>query len=59
MGVSNMGSNAQGSSYQVAGHQESGGQSDSLEVYFECITTCSLDDGACVTACVEQLREKH
>jgi hypothetical protein len=26
-------------------------------VYFECITTCSLDDGACVTRCVELLRE--
>lgn len=31
---------------------------DALEVYFECITTCSLDDGACVTRCVEQLREQ-
>ena len=28
-----------------------------METYFECITTCSLDDGACVTRCVEQLRE--
>ena len=30
---------------------------DSMDAYFECITTCSLDDGACVTRCVEQLRE--
>ncbi len=30
---------------------------DAMETYFECITTCSLDDGACVTRCVEQLRE--
>ena len=30
---------------------------DAMETYFECITTCSLDDGACVTACVERLRE--
>jgi hypothetical protein len=30
---------------------------DAMESYFECITTCSLDDGECVTQCVEQLRE--
>ncbi len=28
-----------------------------METYFECITTCSLDDGDCVTRCVETLRE--
>ena len=43
-------------------HYPGGGQSldsgqDAVEHYFECITTCSLDDGACVTACVEALRE--
>jgi hypothetical protein len=38
------------------GHDESG---DSVESYFECITTCSLDDGECITNCVEQLREHH
>lgn len=32
---------------------------DSVESYFECITTCSLDDGACITECVEQLRMHH
>jgi hypothetical protein len=32
---------------------------DSVEAYFECITTCSLDDGECVTHCVEELREHH
>jgi hypothetical protein len=44
---------------------QSGGQSeqqlqtwDAMETYFECITTCSLDDGDCVTRCVEQLREQ-
>jgi hypothetical protein len=31
---------------------------DAMEVYFECITTCSLDDGECVTRCVEELRER-
>lgn len=30
---------------------------DPVEHYFECISTCSIDDGACVTACVEVLRE--
>lgn len=30
---------------------------DAVETYFECITTCSLDDGECVTRCVDQLRE--
>ena len=34
-------------------------QWDSVEAYFECITTCSLDDGECVTHCVEELREHH
>ena len=39
------------------GHDDGGG--DSVESYFECITTCSLDDGECITQCVEQLREHH
>lgn len=30
---------------------------DPVEHYFECISTCSLDDGACVTRCVEVLRD--
>ena len=29
---------------------------DAMETYFQCITTCSLDDGDCITHCVEQLR---
>jgi hypothetical protein len=29
-----------------------------METYFSCITTCSLDDGECVTRCVEELREQ-
>ena len=32
---------------------------DAVETYFECITTCSLDDGECITRCVEQLRESE
>lgn len=31
---------------------------DAAESYFECITTCSLEDGECVTRCVELLREQ-
>jgi len=30
---------------------------DAVETYFECITTCSLDDGDCITRCVEQLKD--
>jgi hypothetical protein len=33
------------------------GSCDPVEAYFECITTCSLEDGECVTQCVELLRE--
>ena len=32
---------------------------DAVETYFECITTCSLDDGECMTRCVEQLRDSE
>jgi hypothetical protein len=31
---------------------------DPVEAYFECITTCSLDDGECITTCTELLREQ-
>ncbi|NDC34049.1 MAG: hypothetical protein EBZ51_01355 [Synechococcaceae bacterium WB9_2_112] len=42
-----------------AGHAEHQHQTwDAMESYFECITTCSLDDGECVTRCVDQLREQ-
>ena len=32
---------------------------DAVDTYFECITTCSIDDGECITRCVEQLREMN
>ncbi len=32
-------------------------RSDEVETYFECITTCSIDDNECITRCVEQLRD--
>ncbi len=41
------------------GPQSHDGPWDSVESYFECITACSLDDGACITHCVEILREHH
>jgi len=34
-------------------------ENDSVSSYFECITECSLDDGECVTRCVEVLREQQ
>ena len=32
---------------------------DAMETYFTCITTCSLDDGSCITHCVEEFRERQ
>ncbi|MEB3256082.1 MAG: hypothetical protein VKJ05_06830 [Synechococcaceae cyanobacterium] len=40
-----------------ASHQLDSQAGDPVEAYFECITTCSLEDGECVTQCVEILRE--
>jgi hypothetical protein len=47
---------------QAAGWQPQAGMRsdaamDPVEAYFECITTCSLDDGECVTSCTQILRE--
>jgi hypothetical protein len=42
------------SSQVQGGHLEG---PDAVSSYFECITACSLDDGDCVTRCVEVLRE--
>ena len=30
--------------------------SDPIESYFECITTCDIDDGSCISSCVEILK---
>ena len=38
-------------------HAYGPGAHDPVEAYFECITTCSIDDGECVTSCTEILRE--
>jgi hypothetical protein len=32
---------------------------DAVEAYFECITTCSLDDAECITVCTTQLRDHN
>ena len=31
--------------------------SDSIESYFECITTCDIRDGRCISRCVEILKQ--
>ena len=31
--------------------------SDPIESYFECITTCDLSDGRCISRCVEILKQ--
>ena len=31
--------------------------SDSIESYFECITTCDIKDGNCISRCVEKLKQ--
>lgn len=43
---------------QSGSHQHRQATHDAVETYFSCITTCSLDDGECVTRCVEELREQ-
>ncbi len=30
--------------------------SDPIESYFECITTCEISDGSCISKCVEILK---
>ena len=31
--------------------------SDPIESYFECITTCDVSDGVCISRCVEILKQ--
>ena len=31
--------------------------SDPIESYFECITTCDMRDGRCISRCVEILKQ--
>ena len=30
---------------------------DPVESYFECITSCDITDGVCISKCVEKLRD--
>jgi len=32
---------------------------DAVDAYFECITTCSLDDAECITVCTTKLRDHN
>ena len=36
----------------VMEQQQSHGEWDAVEAFMECVTTCSIDDGECVTTCV-------
>ena len=33
--------------------------SDPIENYFECITTCDMRDGICISKCVEILKQNE
>ena len=33
--------------------------SDPVEIYFECISSCDIADGKCISKCVEILREHN
>ena len=33
--------------------------SDPIESYFECISTCDLKDGSCISMCVEILKQNQ
>tara|TARA_Y100000991_G_scaffold196726_1_gene166766 strand:+ start:271 stop:414 length:144 start_codon:yes stop_codon:yes gene_type:complete len=32
---------------------------DPIESYFECISTCDLEDGSCMSGCVEILKQNE
>ena len=33
--------------------------SDPVETYFECISSCDIDDGNCISRCVEILKKNE
>ncbi len=33
--------------------------SDPIESYFECISTCDIEDGSCISMCVEILKKNE
>ena len=32
---------------------------DPIETYFECISSCDINDGKCISNCLEILKEDH
>ncbi len=36
----------------VMEQQQGHGEWDAVEAFMECVTTCAIDDGECVTTCV-------
>lgn len=47
------------SAFGPAGHHDIKDGFDAVEAYFECITTCSLDDAQCITVCTTKLRDHN
>ena len=33
--------------------------SDPIEIYFECISSCDIKDGTCISRCVEILKQSE
>jgi hypothetical protein len=46
-------------SHDPANHGETEEGFDAVEAYFDCITSCSLDDGECITVCTTRLRDHN
>jgi len=46
-----------GNAHRAAHPAEQDQGLDAVETYFECITSCSLDDAECITVCTEVLRD--
>jgi hypothetical protein len=44
---------------RLADGQERGDSIDAVDAYFDCITTCSLDDQECITVCTTLLRDQN
>jgi hypothetical protein len=57
MGISSASLSNPASTIEAVPLLEESGTWNAMEAYFQCITTCSLEDGECVTRCVEELRE--
>ena len=40
-------------------NEESFQNTDPIEIYFECISTCDTKDGNCISSCVEILKQNQ